>query len=62
VENQGIRYYQLREKLNTAKISVMKKFNLTNVTLENLSSTADSSSAQTWLGDVRQWFRLNLGI
>lgn len=62
VENKGIRYYQLREKLNTAKNSVMKQFNLTNVTLENLSSTADSSSAQTWLGDVRQWFRLNLGI
>lgn len=62
VGNQGIRYYQLREKLNTAKNSVMKQFNLTNTDLQNLSSTADSSSANTWLGDVRQWFRLNLGI
>lgn len=62
VENQGIRYYQLREKLYTAKNSVMEQFNLTNVTVKNLSSTTESGSANTWLSDLRQWFRFNLGI
>ncbi len=62
VENQGIRYYQLEEKLFKAKNSVMEQFNLTNETIENISSTSDSVSAGTWFGDVRQWFRINLGI
>lgn len=62
VENQGIRYYQLRNNLSIAKNSVMEQFNMTNTTIKNISSTSDSSSANKWFNDLRQWLRLNLGI
>ncbi len=63
VQTQKIKYYQLQEKLNTAKNEVMVRFSLTAESIQNLSSTADSNNqATTWLGDLRQWIRSTLGI
>jgi hypothetical protein len=63
VQNQKIKYYQLQEKLNTAKNDVMTIFNLNNETIQNLSSTSESSSSvNTWLSDIRQWIRNNFKI
>jgi hypothetical protein len=62
VQNQQIRYYQLQEKLYTAKTEVMERFNLTSVTIQNLPSTSESNSADTWLNELEQWIKLNIGI
>jgi hypothetical protein len=62
VENQGIRYYQLRQNLSNAKNSVMEQFNMTDTTIENISITSDSNTANQWFSDLRQWLRFNLGI
>lgn len=63
VQNQKIKYYQLQEKLNTAKNEVMVRFNLTSEAIQNISSTADSGTgANTWVSDLRQWIKTNLGI
>lgn len=63
VQNQNIKYYQLQEKLDTAKRSVMSRFNLTSAEIQNISFTVESSnSASTFISDLRQWFKNNLGI
>ena len=63
VQNQKTKYYQLQEKLDTAKKNVMSRFNLTSEGIQNISFTVESSSsASTWISDLRQWFKNNLGI
>lgn len=63
VQTQKTKYYQLKEKLDTAKANVMTRFNLTSEAIQNISFTADSdNSANTWISDSRQWFKNNLGI
>jgi len=63
VQNQKTKYYQLQEKLDTAKKNVMSRFNLTSEGIQNISFTVESSnSASTWINDLRQWFKNNLGI
>ncbi|BDZ71561.1 hypothetical protein [Methanobacterium petrolearium] len=63
VVNQQIKYYQLNEKLSTAKNEVMEQFNLTSEEdIQNIPTTAESTSADTWLSDLRQWINLNIGI
>lgn len=62
VENQQIRYYQLQQKLFTAKNEVMEQFNITSDEIQNIPTTAESTSADTWLSDLRQWIQLNIGI
>ena len=63
VQNQKTKYYQLQEKLDTAKSTVMSRFNLTSEGIENISFTAESdNSVNTVITDFRQWFKNNLGI
>ncbi|MFA0832514.1 MAG: ARPP-1 family domain-containing protein [Methanobacterium formicicum] len=63
VQTQKTKYYLLKEKLDTAKTDVMSRFNLTSDAIGNISLTADSdNSANTWISDIRQWFKNTLGI
>jgi hypothetical protein len=63
VQNQKTKYYQLQEKLDTAKANVMSRFNLTSEGIENISFTLESdNSVNTVISDFRQWFKNNLGI
>jgi len=63
VQKQNIKYYQLREKLETAKTNVKTQFNLTDDEIGTLSSTADSTNnANTWINDFRQWITNTFGI
>jgi hypothetical protein len=40
----------------------MEQFNMTDTTIENISITSDSNTANQWFSDLRQWLRFNLGI
>jgi hypothetical protein len=62
VQNQKIKYYQLQEKLDTAKNEVMARFNLSSEAIQNLSSTDSNNPANTWISDIRQWIQRNTGI
>ncbi|NYB52986.1 MAG: hypothetical protein HVN35_10570 [Methanobacteriaceae archaeon] len=64
VQSQKIKYYQLNEKLEIAKKSVMTRFDISSEEIQNMSSSADSGSIQVgnWLAALRQWLRTTLGI
>jgi len=62
-EGRQIRYYQLNESLSAAKNEVMEQFNLTSEEdIQNIPTTAESTSADTWFSDLRHWINLNIGI
>jgi hypothetical protein len=63
VQNQKTKYYQLQEKVDTAKKNVMNRFNLTSEGVKNMSFSAESdNSANTWVADLRQWFKNTVGV
>lgn len=63
VQAQKTKYYLLKEKLDTAKLSVMSRFGLTSEALQNISFTADSdNSANTFISNIRLWFKNTVGI
>jgi hypothetical protein len=63
VQNQKIKYYQLQQKLNTAKTEIMQRFNITQEAIQSIPTTSDSNnSANTWGSDLRQWIKINFGI
>ncbi|AXV38998.1 ARPP-1 family domain-containing protein [Methanobacterium sp. BAmetb5] len=63
VQNQKTKYYQLQEKVETAKKNVMSRFNLTSEGVKNMSFSVESdNSANTWVADLRQWFKNTVGV
>ncbi|AIS31882.1 MULTISPECIES: ARPP-1 family domain-containing protein [Methanobacterium] len=63
VQNQKTKYYQLQEKVETAKKNVMNRFNLTSEGVKNMSFSVESdNSANTWVADLRQWFKNTVGV
>lgn len=63
VQNQKTKYYQLQEKVETAKKNVMSRFNLTSEGVKNMSFSVESdNSANTWVSDLRQWFKNTVGV
>ncbi len=63
VQNQKTKYYQLQEKVETAKKNVMSRFNLTSEGVKNMSFSVESdNSANTWFADLRQWFKNTVGV
>ncbi len=63
VQAQKTKYYLLQEKLDTAKASVMSRFNISSDAIGNISLTADSdNSANTFISNIRLWFKNTVGI
>jgi len=63
VQAQKTKYYLLQEKLDTAKASVMSRFNISSDAIQNISLTADSdNSANTFITNIRLWFKNTVGI
>nr|WP_319374815.1 hypothetical protein [uncultured Methanobacterium sp.] len=63
VQAQKTKYYLLQEKLNTAKASVMSRFNISSDAIQNISLTSDSdNSANTFISNIRLWFKNTVGI
>lgn len=62
VQTQKIKYYQLQQKLDTAKSEVMSRFNISSEGLKSISSTGNSDNpANTWINGFTQWIKSATG-